>query len=180
MPTNNKWGNNFRSWLCLTLSLLTANLWDSIISRWEKWGSEWLGNLPKVTYSAFSRTVCLLETLCCRAAQTLTLHWVGVLEGFVEEIIFELGPGGWEGLMWVEMQGEECFQTEGTARAKPQRAYKRRVGRSVWLECRMCPEENGSGSWKDGSGLWRREISILCTILWVRGATDRSLGRAGH
>lgn len=43
----------------------------------------------------------------------------------MEEIIFELGPGGWEGLMWVEMQGEECFQAEGTAGAKTQRAYKK-------------------------------------------------------
>lgn len=35
-----------------------------------------------------------------------------ILEGFVEEIIFEMGPEGWVGSRWVEMQNEECFQAE--------------------------------------------------------------------
>lgn len=43
-------------------------------------------------------------------------HPVGaVLEGFLEEKIFEMDPEVWVGFRWVEMQGEECFQAEGTA-----------------------------------------------------------------
>lgn len=38
-----------------------------------------------------------------------------ILEDFVEEIIFEMGPEGWVGSRWVEMQNEECLQAEGTA-----------------------------------------------------------------
>ena len=44
------------------------------------------------------------------------MHLVGaVLEDFMEETIFEMGPEGWVGSRWVEMQGEECFQAKGIA-----------------------------------------------------------------
>lgn len=44
------------------------------------------------------------------------MHLVGtILEGFMEEIIFEMGPEGLVGSRWLEMQGEEYFQAEGTA-----------------------------------------------------------------
>lgn len=46
----------------------------------------------------------------CAAGLLQRMHPVGtVLEGFMEEIIFEMGPEGWVGFRWVEMQDEESF-----------------------------------------------------------------------
>lgn len=46
----------------------------------------------------------------CAAGLLQRMHPVGtVLESFMEEIIFEMGPEGWVGFRWVEMQDEESF-----------------------------------------------------------------------